>query len=443
MYLDENFQRLSAAYVAAHPAAFRAEAAQIKQTLRRPQRVLAFPPMVLSPARFAEIERSATELVRLLSALPWRVFAGQVGPWMDFLGLDEAARALLAPLASAERLRQATCFARPDMLPTASGFRATEINVASCIGGMGMLERYLTAFQAGAFGRYLAAQGMHASAPPTGARWRQALAARTPVAGRAARPVIFEARANPADSNSGRANFIHMAEQAGFQVRCGLIGELTLRADGVYAGAERIHTVYAMFTWDELRRFVPAALLLDLSALEQNGKVDLVLPLVTALFDHKANFEILSDPAFAHAFTAEEQQLLRRSIPATFRLRPETLADALAGQDQLVLKPTSQYGGKGIVIGKQVTAAEWRQRLAAASELGGYVCQQIVPDLWVRPALAGDDCPACLTALGPIVFDGRFSGVYLRQMPAQAATPVINAANGAEDGIALGVMGGT
>ncbi|MFN0087954.1 MAG: hypothetical protein ACKVX9_21350 [Blastocatellia bacterium] len=85
----------------------------------------------------------------------------------------------------------------------------------------------------------------------------------------------------------------------------------------------------------------------------------------------KAIFALLDDPANESLFNAEEAASLRRHIPWTRSLREghtsyrarkiDLLEFVLAGRDRLVLKPNSDYGGRGVVLGWECDEAKWRQ----------------------------------------------------------------------------------
>ena len=92
-------------------------------------------------------------------------------------------------------------------------------------------------------------------------------------------------------------------------------------------------------------------------------------------FDHKSCFEILTDPALAERlFTVEERRLFRRHVLWTrvvsdrrTTLPGDRVGDLLPfarnNREQLVLKPNRGYGGKGVLLGAAVDAAEWDAQL--------------------------------------------------------------------------------
>ncbi len=90
----------------------------------------------------------------------------------------------------------------------------------------------------------------------------------------------------------------------------------------------------------------------------------------------KAIFALLDDPDHESLFDADEIAALRRHIPwtrplregyASYRSRRIDLLDfVLAHRDRLVLKPNSDYGGRGVVLGWECDDAKWRQAVLDA-----------------------------------------------------------------------------
>lgn len=90
----------------------------------------------------------------------------------------------------------------------------------------------------------------------------------------------------------------------------------------------------------------------------------------------KLSFSLLHDPRFAHLLAPEEIALARHHVPATWALRPQPLHDggqehdplefALARQDALVLKPNDDYGGRGLLLGRETPPAQWREGVERA-----------------------------------------------------------------------------
>ena len=108
----------------------------------------------------------------------------------------------------------------------------------------------------------------------------------------------------------------------------------------------------------------------------------------TKLAHKKAGFAILSDPQYAHLFTAAQLEIIRRHIPWTRRVHSgvTTLAGAECNllevlrneRERLVLKPNDEYGGAGVVLGWETSPEDWELAIAVALARP-YVVQQRVP----------------------------------------------------------------
>jgi uncharacterized circularly permuted ATP-grasp superfamily protein len=84
-------------------------------------------------------------------------------------------------------------------------------------------------------------------------------------------------------------------------------------------------------------------------------------------------------------------------------------------RDSLVMKPNDEYGGKGVFIGWEMSAAEWESALAQALQ-ASYVVQgkvdllrQSFPEL--APELRFRDL---VVDLDPFVFEGEVEGFLTR-----------------------------
>ncbi len=91
------------------------------------------------------------------------------------------------------------------------------------------------------------------------------------------------------------------------------------------------------------------------------------------MLSKKITFAQLDDPANEHLFNAEEIAALRRHIPWTRKLaegfttyrgrKVDLLEFAVTHRDQLVLKPNSDYGGRGVTLGWECDEEKWRQAI--------------------------------------------------------------------------------
>jgi hypothetical protein len=165
--------------------------------------------------------------------------------------------------------------------------------------------------------------------------------------------------------------------------------ELRLRGEEVFYGDTRVDLVYRDYS------------ILDLAELEANGtdvgamrrmfRENRVLSSIGAELDHKACWELLTDPALAaRHFSPAECRVFQRHVLWT-RLLADRRTSLPSGADGdllefarrereiLVLKPSRGYGGEGVLLGQTVTQSAWEQALDAALA---------DPELWVVQRLA-------------------------------------------------------
>jgi hypothetical protein len=149
------------------------------------------------------------------------------------------------------------------------------------------------------------------------------------------------------------------------------------------------------------------------------------------LLHKKASLAVLSDERNAALFSAGEQAAIQRHIPWTRRVEERTtlfdgqevdlLPFIAANQGQLVLKPNDEYGGKGVMLGWDVSAGEWQQAVAEALRQPSVV--------QLRVPLGYEDFPVVLPDGGfavqprlvdfdPFIFDGHYAGGCLTRLSA-------------------------
>jgi glutathionylspermidine synthase len=105
-------------------------------------------------------------------------------------------------------------------------------------------------------------------------------------------------------------------------------------------------------------------------------KVCMVNPPSCKILHKKASLAVLSDERNAGLFAPEELREIEATIPWTRVVEARhtvhagaeiDLLEHVAGhKDQLVLKPNDEYGGKGIVLGWEVSDADWRGSIETA-----------------------------------------------------------------------------
>jgi len=178
--------------------------------------------------------------------------------------------------------------------------------------------------------------------------------------------------------------------------------ELRMRDGEIYYEDVRVDLVYRDYS------------VLDLVELEREGvdvtpmrtlfRENRVVSSIGAELDHKACWEILTDPEIAaRHFDEASRRCFHRHVLWTRVLaeRRTTLPDGESGdllafareaREMLVLKPSRGYGGDGVVIGQTQSDGQWDQALdAALADVELWVLQSLahIPVLEV-PTLAED-----------------------------------------------------
>jgi hypothetical protein len=117
----------------------------------------------------------------------------------------------------------------------------------------------------------------------------------------------------------------------------------------------------------------------------KDGAACVVNPFRSKLLHKKMIFGILTDERVLPRFTAEEREAVKSAVPWTRLVRAgktqtldgkeiDLIPWILENQQNLVLKPNDEYGGKGIYIGWAATKEEWAQGVKEAQE-SPYVVQ--------------------------------------------------------------------
>jgi uncharacterized circularly permuted ATP-grasp superfamily protein len=206
--------------------------------------------------------------------------------------------------------------------------------------------------------------------------------------------------------------------------------DLTYHDRTLYADGQPVNLVYKRVLTSEFLQKYGQDQALDhpLGQAYRDGSICLVNSFQAKPLHKKMIFGLLSDPAIMDAagIDRETQALLARHIPWTRRVQQvrttyegheiDLLKFARDYQDRLLLKPNDEYGGKGIAIGWETSAAEWDEALQAALE-APFVVQE-------RVHIAYEDYPQCvegklhigrrLVDTDPYLFGTRVQGCLTR-----------------------------
>jgi hypothetical protein len=179
--------------------------------------------------------------------------------------------------------------------------------------------------------------------------------------------------------------FQRLFEQHGIAARVADPSELELRGDRLYLDGEPLDLVYNRLTDFYLEEPAHAALA---AAYRQRGVVVTPHPHAHALYAHKANLVLLSDPERLRRWglPAETLEVLAAGVPRTRRVEAADAERLWSGRRQLFFKPVAGHGSRGAYRGDKLTRRVWGEILR-----GDYVAQQIVPPSERRLKLGGED----------------------------------------------------
>jgi uncharacterized circularly permuted ATP-grasp superfamily protein len=125
--------------------------------------------------------------------------------------------------------------------------------------------------------------------------------------------------------------------------------------------------------------------------------VCMVNPPACKILHKKSSLAVLSDERNEGLFDADARQAIATHIPWTRVVEERTtrvddrpvdlLPWAADHKDELVLKPNDEYGGKGIVLGWEVDASQWRAALQTATNTPYIVQRRIALEREAYPSL--------------------------------------------------------
>jgi uncharacterized circularly permuted ATP-grasp superfamily protein len=157
--------------------------------------------------------------------------------------------------------------------------------------------------------------------------------------------------------------------------------ELEFRNGTLYAAGQSVQLVYKRVVANEL--IERCGLNHPLIEAVRTGAVCMANGFAVQMLFNKMLFAFLSDPQYGIASPQLDQHLPWTRVvqegKTTHHKREVDLVPYIAEHRQtFVLKPVSEYGGKGVVLGWECSEAEWNSTLQAAMT-SSYVVQERVP----------------------------------------------------------------
>ncbi len=152
----------------------------------------------------------------------------------------------------------------------------------------------------------------------------------------------------------------------------------------------------------------------------KDGAVCMVNSFASKILHKKASLAVLSDERNAHLFSSAEQRAIEQHIPwSRVVTERHTVLDGdtidllphiREKRDGFVLKPNDDYGGKGILLGWEVTSEQWDEGLRLASEQPYIVQRRITLPTAPYPSMADGRVVFAERMLdtAPFVFNGEY-----------------------------------
>ncbi|MEU6920099.1 MULTISPECIES: hypothetical protein [unclassified Streptomyces] len=399
-------------------------------------------PVFLGHAERVQAFGDVSTIMGALSRLPDLLFGGDFAAFARATGLTEPQVAAAVRGRGAAMTRQA----RADLFVQDNQFKLLELNIGSSIGGMdnadicrGLLEHPLLAeFAADRNLGYVDTLREQVNNVLVESGFQPG-----------DRPVVALTDW-PANFDNEVAYMRLLCERwrgIGLEAHPCHVGQLQVRDGRVWLEDKPVDIVFRTFT---ISQIVDRPELFDpvLNAAER-GEVKIFTPLDTAAYASKGALAMLSDEENRGLFSAEELASVDRLLPWTRMVRPgqvtleggervDLLQHAVDNRHELVLKPTSLYGNRGVVLGwtAGLTAEEWREQVVAAFDAPFVLQRRVRPTAELFPDENGDLQPwNVLWGMFSVV--NGYGGANTRAIKAEWGDVVMNRAHGIHSGPAL------
>lgn len=390
-------------------------------------------PVFLGAADRVQLAADLENLFAALTALPGRLFGGDIGAFARAVGLTGDQVSAVVRSASTSPVR----FGRADLYPDSTGFRLMELNMGSTTGGgdNAMLNRALLTHPVVAeFVREHCLEYVDTLALVAGLIMAEC--GLSPHDGSLVAAVDWP----PVVDEFGEVLQTSSVELAalGLELIPCHLGHLSLHDGRVWLGDRPVDVIYRVWMIEDMLHPDGPRLINPVLDAAERGEVRIFTPMDTEMYGSKGALALLSDEANRHLCTPAELASLDRLLPWTRVVRPgpvtvdgervDLIEYATALRSELILKPTAMHGGLGVAPGWLTEQAEWERLLDAAAARGQHVLQRRirpVPELF--PA-DGGLAPRVLT-WGAFLCGG-YGGMWVRGT-ADPDAGAINMATGA------------
>lgn len=397
--MSETHDSLTAEYLAGY-AAGGATADRVRKTVQESVEATTYRGRSLNRPVFLgrqEYQRMVDDLSNVhdaIMAIPNRLFGGDIARFARAVGMDERQVDVVLRCHRPTPVRMS----RSDLCLTVDGFRMIELNMGSTMGGFdnpalneGLLaDPYVADFVARHRLGYVdtVEELVHTilveCKVPTGS---QPVMAVTDLPG-----TFYSMEAQIRKS-------VGMLRRHGLDPLVCHLGQLRYSDGGIWLGEQRIDILYRLFNMEDCLSPDAPSMIDPVFEAVRRREVQIFTPMDCYLYSSKGALAILADDAYRPLLSPAEQASIDRLLPWTSMVRPgpvsvhgrsvDLLEHAIVRRENLILKPTLLFGGRGVVGGWLTEPDNWRQQVEAAMD-GPYVLQERVdPNVELFPGDSG------------------------------------------------------
>ncbi len=380
-------------------------------------------PLFLAQSELDPIIADLTAFFDLLTAIPDRLFGGDVTAYCQGVGIGPREQALMTRLGT-----RPVMHGRADLHHDGEAFRLLEFNVGTHLGGTDRAEIMRLVSEDDAYADFAKRQQLtyHHTGELIAAelreRARQVTDTDDPTV------AFVEADGGLGDYRHLVDAFQEMMARLGLRVLVAEMSELDLRDDKLHLHGEPIDVVLRYFSVSQLvAEGADPATAEPFFRAHEAGKTCLYTGLEGLLYEQKTSLAVLSEAADQGRLGAEAADLVGRVLPWTRRLLAGTttvggeevdlLEHCLRYREDLALKPADLDGGQGLVCGWQQTPAEWEHDLRLGL-VSSYIVQQRVrprAEPIVNPATG--EVENWFATWGMFLTPQGYAGVHIRALP--------------------------
>ncbi len=215
---------------------------------------------------------------------------------------------------------------------------------------------------------------------------------------------------------------------------------LKVEADGLFCGDRKIHVLIEMNNGKIPIMFMTAV---------EGGNLTIYNGPISQVMSNKLNMALLSEHENSDLFTAEEREAIKSYIPWTRKVVPGNTTFGkekikleefmLSNREALVLKSAEGLGGYEVHPGRNTSPGEWTAHVKKALEEKKWIVQEHIPSTSYLYQIGENGCAAHHAVWGFFVFGSRYGGGFVRILPEDNTSGVINSHQGSEESIILEV----